>query len=246
MQISFFEEFPTKKDLGMIKFVNFPTKLYIGARNLKEFDKVKVKSKFVKENIYWPILSQKEGYWFSPFSQRKALKRTFKELSKSNVAIMWDAELPTKQNPFLYITQLPFFFSNRKLIRNFISKRKDIYTAEYFPSSNFSERLFSFLGLNFRSKNHKPIRMIYSSMHDFGETLIRSEIQSAKRLYGKRLCVALGTLTHCILGTEPSISLEKLERDLQICKEEGVKEVILFRLGGMNKEYQKLLKRYSS
>ena len=73
MQISFFEEFPTKKNLAKIRYVPFPTKLYLAAHSLKEFESIKVPS-IVKEKIYWPILKREEGYWFSPFSKREAMQ----------------------------------------------------------------------------------------------------------------------------------------------------------------------------
>jgi hypothetical protein len=245
MQISFFEEFPSKDNLAKIKYITFPTKLYIGANSLEQFEKITVGSKHVKEKIYWPILKKEEGYWFSPFSNRAALVKTLKELERSNVSIMWDAELPTHQNPKLYLAEMFNFLGNRKKIRSFIAKNKsDIYTAEYFPSSLLAQKFFEFVGVSFVPGNHYPIKMIYSSMHDFGEFLIRQQIQTAKDRYGDKLCIGLGTLTHGILGTEPVISVELLERDLNICKELGIKEVILFRLGGMNKEYTKLLEKF--
>ncbi len=244
MQISFFEEYPTKENLEKIKYVKFPTKLYIAAKSLKEFQKIKVKSKRVKEKVYWPILEKKEGYWFSPFSRRKAMLRIFKELKRSNVSVMIDAELPTHPYPFLFFTQSHNFFRNRKLIRNFVAKRKKVYTAEYFPSSKFSESVFNFMGLSFNSKNHYPIKMIYSSMHDFGETMIRREIKSAQNTYGKRLRLAFGTMGHGVLGFEPVISKKLLRRDLAIAKDLGVKEVIIFRLGGLTKSYSSILEKF--
>jgi len=245
MQISFFEEFPTKENLAKIKYIPFPTKLYLAAPSLKDFKKIQVSSPCVKEKIYWPILKKEEGYWFSPFSKRNAINRIFKELKGSSVPVMLDAELPTHPNPALYLTESLNFWKNRASIQNFISERKNMYTAEYFPSSKVSEKLFHFLGLSFATRNHYPIKMIYSSMHDFGESFIEEEIKKAKRTYGKRLRVALGTLTHGIKGNEPAIYPKKLERDLSICNTLNIEEVILFRLGGMNKEYQRVIEKLS-
>ena len=244
MQISFFEEFPTKDNLSKISHITFPTKIYLGAKSLEEFSSIEPNSRFVKEKIYWPILDKKEGYWLSPFSKREAILRTINELKSAKHLILWDAELPTFQNPVLYFTQLPFFFSNRRMIREFIASSKNISTAEYFPSSKIMAHLFNFLGLSFQSDNHYPIKMVYSSMHDFGEFIMRREIKLAQKLYGGRLRIGLGTLTHGILGTEPPISSKLLDRDLSICKELGITEVILFRLGGINKSYAKILKKY--
>lgn len=244
MQISFFEEFPTKKNLAKIKYVPFPTKIYVAAHSLHEFKSISLPSKNIKERIYWPLLKREEGYWFSPFSQRKALLRIMKELQGKDIPLLWDAELPTHTNPLLYLTQSIVFFQNRKLIRDFVSDRKEIYTAEYFPSSRFAEGLLHFLGLSFTKRNHYPIKMVYSSMHDFGEEFIRREVVQAQKRYGKRLRIGLGTLTHGIRGDEPIISLSLLERDMNLCKELGIEEVILFRLGGMNKDYQGILEKF--
>ncbi len=244
MQISFFEEFPTKDNLAKIKYISFPTKVYLAAHSLKEFNEIILSSKNVKEKIYWPLLSKEEGYWFSPFSKRRAVKRALEEVQEKNIPVMIDAELPTHQNPLLYFTEFPFFFRTRNYLRSFVSQHKKVYTAEYFPSSKCAERILYFFGLGFTTKSHYPIKMIYSSMHNFGQDAMRRQIQQAQKQFGKRLRIGLGTLTHGILGTEPSISLEMLERDLRICKELGVEEVILFRLGGMNKKYQKVLEKF--
>jgi len=244
MRISFFEEFPTKDNLSKIKYVDFPTKVYLGAKSLEEFKKIKVNSKHVKKKIYWPILERKEGYWLSPFSKRSAVNRVFNELKRSNVPVMIDAELPWSQNPILFLTQLPYFFSNRRKLRNIIRKHKEVYTAEYFPSSKIAAMSMYFLGLTFKSKNHSPIKMFYSSMHDVGEFFMKREIKIMQKRYGKKLCIGLGTLTHGILGFEPTLSPEKLDRDLRICRELEINEVIIFRLGGMNKKYGKVIKKY--
>ncbi len=132
MIVSFFEEYPTKENLAKLKLVSFPTKLYIAAESLDAFFKIKekIKSKWVKEVIYWPLLKKEEGYWMSPFADRKALKRIMQETV--NVPLLWDAEIPRKR--ILMLKNILFFHSNKKLIRNFLSShKKDVYCAEYFP-----------------------------------------------------------------------------------------------------------------
>ncbi len=241
MQISFFEEYPTKKNLQKLKLIKFPTKIYLAAKSVKDFKKIKISSKYVKEKIYWPVLEKKEGYWFSPFTDRAALLRTINDIGKQRIPVMLDAELPTHPNPLLYFTQTHNFFRNRKIIRNFVSNRKNIYTAEYFPSSRLAESLFHFLGLSFKNENHYPIKMIYSSMHDFGEPYTRKLIQRSQKRYGKRLRLALGTLGKGILGNEPQLSNSLLKRDLFLAKELGIQEIILFRLGGLQKKHVEII-----
>ncbi len=243
MRISFFEEFPTKQNLSKIKYVDFPTKLYLAAHSVTEFEKISVQSPHVQEKIYWPILDKREGYWLSPFSNHQALQRILHELRESPVSVMWDAELPTTHNPALLFKELPFFFSNRDKIRQFISQRKNVSIAEY---SGPPERMLYFLGLSFRDTSHYPIKMLYSSMHNYSKEAFRDAVSQAHKQYGKRLRIGLGTLAHGILGTEPMISSKMLERDLVITQDLGIEEVILFRLGGLNKEYARICKKFST
>src|SRR3989344_2037979 len=117
MQVSFFEEFPTKSNLEKLKLVSWPTKVYLAARSLEEFNKLKKKIKYKnKEFVYWPVLDKKEGYWISLFSRRKALLRIFKELKDKNTPVMLDLELPTRHNFWLYFNEWFNFFKNKKLI----------------------------------------------------------------------------------------------------------------------------------
>ncbi|MFH1455348.1 MAG: hypothetical protein ABIF40_00165 [archaeon] len=238
MIISFFEEFPTKKNLDKIKFVKFPTKLYVAAKSLKEFCEIKkqIKSKYIKEVIYWPILKNGEGYWLSPWTKRKALKRTINDVRNMNV--LWDAELPRKKRRLL--TEMHNFFRNKKDIQNFFkSHKKDVYVAEYLIVDGIMKNFMGFFGLNFDPKkyNNKIVKMVYSSMHDFGEQIIKYEFEKGVKDYGDSFLVALGTTAVGKLGTEPKIKPSLLKRDLKLAKNNGVKEVIIFRLGGLNKKY---------
>ena len=246
MKISFFEDFPTKENLSKLRLINFPTKLYLAAPSLKEFNEIKksIKNRHIKEFIYWPILKRSEGYWISPFSKRSALKRIFKETKKT--AIMLDLELPTRQNPFLYVTQFLNFFRNKSLIKEFIHNyNKPVYLAEYYPESKLSQLLLRFWGLHYKSKKVKVIKMIYHSLHNFKEEYVRKELETGVRELGKNYLVALGTISVGIHGNEPNIKLEQLEMDLKLAREANVNEIIIFRLGGLNKKYLRVLKKFA-
>lgn len=241
MMISFFVEYPDK-ELDKAKLIDFPTKLYAAANGIEEFNHIKssIKNKHVKEVIYWPVLNDDEGYWLSPFTERKALLRVMDETKNST--ILWDAELPRKRIHIL--TGLIGFFKNKRDINNYFkSHEKTIYTAEYFPHS----RLLGFLGLSFNPNKlgNKQIKMIYSSMHDYNEYTARKEISYGVKEYGDNFLAGLGTLAAGVKGNEPKIEPETLERDLRIAKELGVKEVVIYRLGGLDAEYLKIIKKYN-
>jgi len=232
MNISFFEEFPTKQNLDKLKLIDFQIKLFLAAKSLEEFNSIKIKNKYVQEVVYWPILKEEEGYWMSPFSSGQALKRTIRELENKMIPILWDAELPWKRT--LILTNLIYFFKNKKIIKNFLRNYKgEIYTAEhaYFNS------VLRLLGLSFNIKKLKPIKMIYTSMHCF--PLVELNKKISKNKY-----IGLGVLAKGKLQNEKIIKLKQLERDLSLCKKYLVQEVILFRLSGLNQEYKKIIKKF--
>ncbi len=248
MQISFFEEFPTEKNLDRLNLVDWPTKLYLAASSLREFDKIKlrIKNKNVREMVYWPILKINEGYWISPFSLRKALLRIFFELRGKKTSVMLDLELPTTKNPFLYLTQGLNFFRNKKIISGFIQDHAGrVYLAEYYPSGGLKEKAMIFFGLHYLNKNVNIIKMIYHSMHGFNENFIHDEMKLGRGEYGNRFLVAYGTIAKGIQRNEPILSLKQLKKDLELAKRAGVKEVVVFRLGGLDKSYADLLKQFA-
>ena len=247
MQISFFEEFPTAKNLSKLSLINWPIKLYVGANSVAEFNQIRftLKNKYVKEVIYWPLLKKKEGYWISPFSSRSALQRTFRELNEKKVFVMLDLELPTTRNPWLYLTEGLNFFRNRNLIKNFIENYAgQVYLAEYYPRGKLMGEILEFFGLHYRNKKLNIIKMIYHSMHKFNEEFIFDEMKHGRKERGERFLAAYGTIARGIQRNEPILSLKQLKKDLELADSAGIKEVIIYRLGGLNRSYANLLKQF--
>lgn len=248
MQISFFEEFPNSTTLSKLDLVKFPTKLYLADYSIESYKQYKkeLQSKYknLKEVIWWPILNVNEGYWLSPWAKRRALLRLFSTLLNEKIPILWDAEFP--RNIKLIFTQFFKHFKNRKLIKSFFEKYKgNIYTAEYILESKFLEKNC----LNFNTNKYKnitKIKMIYSSMHpSFTDGFIRNKIKGLKEKYKDKIFFGLGVTAIGLTKLEPIIKPKHLERDLRICKEEGIKEVIIYRLGGLNKEYIKVINKFT-
>ena len=245
MIISFFEEFPTKNNLKKIDLITWPTKLYIAAESIEKFIKIKskIKNSKIKEFIYWPILTFDEGYWISPFSKYSALKRIFRELKNEKLSVMLDHELPTTKNPLLYVTQIFNFSKSKSMIRKFIQTYSgDVYLAEYYPRGKLNERILKAVGLHYKNKKVKIIKMIYHSMHDFEEKFIIKQINLGKKSFGENYIVSFGTIAKGIKGNEPILSTKQLKEDLNIAKEAKIKEVIIFRLGGLNKKNVDIMK----
>ena len=250
MKISFFEEFPNKESLSKLNLIDFPTKIFLADYHIESFKlyekEIMYKNKNIKELIWWPVINVSEGYWLSPFSKRFALLRVFHSLLYENISILWDAELP--KNRFLLFTQLFKFYKNKKLIKSFFKKYNGkIYTAEYSGISNkFLIMLFNGLCLFFNPKeyNNYVIKMFYSSMHNLSEIDMKNRISEGIKKYNDKFIVGLGVLSYGINKNEKLITPELLERDLEICKNNNVSEVVIFRLGGLNKEYLKIMKKF--
>lgn len=243
MIISFFEEFPTKQNLDKINLINFPTKIYLASKSLDEFKKLKstIKSKYVKEIIYWPILSLDEGYWLSSFTKRSALLRVMKEAEKQT--IMWDAENPVI-NEKLFITRFLIAWVNKYTIRNFIyNQKKKIYIAEVRPLDGIKYQLMRFGSIGFTPNKYiQIIKMQYPSMMPISDEEFKDYLKKAKQKYKENFIFALGVIAKGILGNEKILTAKQLDHYLNLSK--GIKEIIIFRLGGLNKEYLKVIKKY--
>ena len=246
MLISFFEEFPTKENISKLKLINSPTKLYLAAKSLQEFNNLKstIKNNQLQELIYWPILKKSEGYWISPFTKRSALKRIFQELENQTTPIMLDLEWPLTKSPLLLFTQLPNFFRNRRLIKDFINNYNGrTYLCEYYPEGKKKDWFLEKMGLHYNDPKAKIIKMFYHSLHPlFNETFFRKELKRGKELHGDNFIVSFGTIATGINGNEPLLTKEQLNADLTLAKESNIQEIIIFRLGGLNQEYLNIIK----
>lgn len=248
MIVSFFEEFPTKKNMEKLKLVAWPTKLYLAAASLDEFNKLKsnIRDRNVKEVVYWPILKRKEGYWFSAFSDGSAVSRVLGEV-KADVPVMIDAELPTTRNPLLYLTQSALFHRNKRRLHDFVGSHKNVYVAEYYPSSKLESKVMSFFGLHFDPKlfNNKVIKMFYTSMHPFRDEDLVCAFKDCKDRFGDNFIIAYGTTARGVQGNEPILLPDELDHDLRLAKKAKVREVVIFRLGGLNKEYCSVIRDFT-
>lgn len=246
MKINFFEEFPTEENLDKVKLIKFPVGLVIAAKSLDEFNKIKkrIRNKYVKEIIYWPILSDDEGYWFSAFTKTNGLKRIIKELEGKNITVLWDAELPLLRKS-LFFTQIFNFFKNKKLINNFLKSHKKVILCEYVSINWFVDLFLKFFAVKF-DLDYKKIIMAYSSMAGrFKKHLVENQIKTGKKKFSN-FCVGLGVIAKGKPENELIMSCEDLKRDLEACEKNKIKEVYIFRLGGLDKEYVKVVRKYAS
>ena len=159
---------------------------------------------------------------------------------------MWDAELPFR-HPWLFL-RVDNFLANKPRIKKFFKQNgKNIYTSEYPVKNKFFEFLLTRLGVSFSPKRYKnkKIIMYYTSMHKLVSKLFLRNIGRLHMKYKNGLHVGLGTIAVGIHGNEPILPPKQLERDLNDMERIGVKEVVIFRLGGLDKEYVKVLQKFT-
>lgn len=127
----------------------------------------------------------------------------------------------------MYSKNIFHFRKNKKLIKEFLEKnKKRITTAEYIRGA-YSKGA-KFLGLDYDVKTEKSLMFYTSIIKKADENLWKKKIFQIKNK--KDYSISLGTLARGILGNEPILSSENLEKDLQFVQKAGFKKVIIFRL----------------
>jgi len=240
MEINFYEEFPKKENLKKLKLIKFKSKLFIASKSLQEFQELKKRVKKINKKtdcIYWPIV--KNSYWISPFSNTKDLIELFDELNRCNNHLLIDLEMPL--NKKLILKNIFNHFKNRRLIKDFLGKNKSRITTAQFSSSILS-LFMRILGLDYNI-NIKKSLMWYSSMNS--NIMNKNIKKNLIKLKDKNnYSISLGTTAIGILGNEPILSSENLEKNLEFAKKAGFNEIIIFRLGGLNKDYIKIINKF--
>ena len=256
MKVNFFEEFPSEENLAKLKLIDFPSLIYVAAKSMEEFNLIREKISKINSKVevgYWPILEK--SYWISPFSYTFELKELYEDLLKNKndkpFKILIDLELPFL-SPKLFFWNLFSFFKNKKLIKKMFTDSKklniQILTAEYPIPSKIVQKKFEWMGVSYPIEKypHKKIVMFYSSMikNNFLLKKIKQYITKRSLELDKNLQIGLGTIAIGILGNEPILKPENLDKDLSFCKENKIDSVVIFRLGGLDSLYLKKIKKY--
>jgi len=246
MKINFYEEFPTEKNLKKLDLVKFPTILMVAAKSWKHF--YRIKSRIKKKNIkiiYWP--SVKNTYWVSLFSNTEDLISFFEKLDGKKEDFLFDLEFPMENKKMIFKNILKFR-KNKKMIRGFLIKNnKHSLLAMYPLCTGFGNFLLRLVGLDYKlDVKRKP--MFYTSyfrQHNIG-FLMKYFLRNLERIKNKKKFVlGLGIIAKGKI-TKKVMSAEELEKDLEFAKKAGFNEVIIFRLGGLNKDYMNVINKFKT
>ena len=77
----------------------------------------------------------------------------------------------------------------------------------------------------------------------FNEEFFDKEMKRGIKEFKDRFIPCFGTIAVGIQENEPILSAKQLEKDLTTAKKHKCREVIIFRLGGLNEKYVKVLER---
>lgn len=253
MNINFFEEYPILENLEKAKLINFKSTIFITANSFSEYKENQKLLNSINSNLltaYWPILPN--SYWISPFSNTKDLQNFIKEIFSINepLTILIDLELPLVKHKELYFKNFFSFWRNKKILKEFFKEAPihniKIVTAEY-PPFFIGVFIYRLLGISFNVKKYKHTQsiMYYTSMisNKFLSKLIRNAVLRARK-FNPDLQLGLGTIATGVLGDEPILSTPSLKKDIDFMKANNIETGIIFRLGGLNEDYLKILNDY--
>ncbi|MCB9639333.1 MAG: hypothetical protein H6727_10615 [Myxococcales bacterium] len=251
-RVHFFEEFPTPENLAPAKDLTQGI-IYLAAHSFGEFEEKRDLLGSINPHVeaaYWPLL--RESYWFSPFSYPHELQAFYEAMCQRShqeqpLRVLLDLELPLLQRR-LFRENRPYVRQNRQWLERIFEdapKHKvQLYTAEYPSFGGLTQRLLQRLGVSYQTERfpHQKIIMWYNSiipkaLHGLG----RRALRHAYLRHGEALHVGLGTIAFGIFGNEPILSQEQFLKDLCYLQSVGVKDIVIFRLGGMTQPYWEIL-----
>jgi len=243
MQINFYEEFPTKENLEKLRLIKWKTKIFVTAKSKEGFAVLEKQIKKIKKDTevaYWPIAPK--TYWISPFSKTEDLEKLFSELNKTKCSLLIDLELPLRENRILLIKNIFRLKKNKKIIKDFLERNKSRVTTAEYPFT-IPKRVMKWLGLSYEIGYERNIMWYSSMLPRLLNNIIKKKLNKIENK--NNYSISLGTIATGVLGNEPILSPEILERDLEFVEKAGFEKVIIFRLGGLNKDYIEGIEKFA-
>ena len=75
------------------------------------------------------------------------------------------------------------------------------------------------------------------------ENQMRRFLVAERGKYGRKVEIALGCLAPGVYN-EPLLTLDALDRDLKFAQDAGFDTATIFRVGGLNEDYMKVIRKY--
>ncbi|HLD37163.1 MAG TPA: hypothetical protein VJA86_01080 [Candidatus Nanoarchaeia archaeon] len=139
----------------------------------------------------------------------------------------------------MIIKNLFSFSKNKKIIKRYLEENKEKITTAQFP---LIVKPAKFIGLDYNVNSEKSLMYYSSALSAKMNNFIKKRLSKLKNK--QDYSVSLGTIAKGIFGNELILSPENLEKDLKFIKKIGFNKAIIFRLGGLNKNYIKVINRF--
>lgn len=260
-RVMLWSEFPEKVDWKKLqKLLGFKCYVYLAVRNKKEFLEYKrrIKSKYITLGA-WPVLSKREGYWFSGFTQKESIDK-LKGFKGMDIKIDLEPPIPR----FRYSNIRCFFWliglyfqkaSNKEYLRAMIywlAENNTKILANEFPLPGF---YLEKLGITVEKKKNITLQMMaYTS--PLGR-LLMPILRCYNKLMLKKACkqnpdmsASVGLIGPGILKIEPYYkNTEDFSKDLEMVKNVGIKNLAIYSIDAIMqsknpKEWIKVLETF--
>lgn len=244
-----------------IKLIDFKVKIYIAVKSKKEFleYKKKIKSKYITLGT-WPVLSRKEGYWFSGFSSKQSIDK-LKQFKGMDIKIDLEPPIFEKYSDIkVVLWGIEMFLKkakNKKYLKNtiyWLAKHNTKILLTQFPLPKFYLKK---TGITVEKKKNIRFQiMIYTTpvfklfrplMRIYQVFMLKKALKKDPDIYG-----SVGLIGPGILETEGIYSnVKEFEKDLRVFHDAGLKNLVVYSIDSIMhrenpKEWLDTLKKFIS
>ena len=262
-KIILWSEFPeTVNWKKAIKLIDFKAKIYIAVKNKQEFlnYKKKIKSKYISLGA-WPVLSKKEGYWFSGFTPKESIDK-LKGFKGMNIKIDLEPPIPkfNYSNIKIIFWLAKIYFKKAKnkdylrAIIYWLARNNTKILVNEFPFPRF---YMEKLGITIEKKKNMTLQlMLYTSIAGktfrpiirwHNKRILKKALEKNENMVG-----SLGLIGQGILNTEGYYkNIQEFTKDLKMAQSAGLENITIYSIDAIMQrknpeQWIKTLKKFIS
>lgn len=258
IKIAAYEEFPTLDRMKSTEKLPFQIKVAIAAHSYEEFQKIKQgletdgKHTQIREFVFWPLLSEEEGYYPGPFSDPSALKRVAHEsdlAAQDGIEILWDLEFPPGTFGILRFFNFQWA-ENRDFIDSWLKNHDGtVHIWRSYKELGLNPWILRTLGLHFDPNNYSNVTM-HLDLHTTGDGIPENDMRQillcGKEQYRDHFVPSFGSLDDGFASPDVFVPPETLQRDIQLAQASGISEIWVFSVSGLQPKYTDTLQKLYS
>jgi hypothetical protein len=245
MRVGLYEEFPAPWRLERLKYIDFPVTLAVAAPSRSIFTKLRdtIMRQYpqVREVLFWPLLSPREGYYPGTWSDAGAIQRVAGEAK--DLPVLWDLEMP----PGLKHPSIRSWPQNREWLDQWLlSRTEPVHIWRSHASMGLDPLFLRLVGMHFDPLDYPQVSLhldLYSTGAGRPAEQMARIMRCGVERYGARFIPALGVLNDGAGRPDEFVPLPTLRRDLQLARTAGVSELWLFGVNGLNDEVVQMLRQ---